>query len=304
MSPESSPKPRSLSNAEAALDMLLVTLLWGAFFVVGKLSVHEGSPLVVATLRFALASVVLVGLLAWREPDALRPSRQDLGLALGLGLTGVALYNGLAFYAFAHAPASDGAMISPSLNPVVTSVAAAILFGERLGRARVLGLIVALVGITLVFGGPALESAATPERLWGDVLFVGSGLAWSAYTLVGKLTVGRLSALASTTYAAVAGLALLLPVSWPELARTAWSRLSLGFWASIVFLALGSTVAAFLLWYRALAKIGAARTASWLPLVPVFGVGLGVATLGERPTPVQLTGMALAVLGVWVANRR
>jgi len=292
-------RPRS-----AALDMLGCTLLWGAFFVVGKHAVHEAAPLVVATLRFAMASVVLVGLLAWREPRWLRPARGDLGLALALGATGVALYNAFAFFGFALAPASDGAMISPSLNPAVTVIGAAILFHEPLTRARVGGLVLALTGIALVFGGPVLASGGAGGRLTGDGLFVLSALAWSAYTLVGRHAVGRLSPLTSTTYAAVAGLLLLLPFSAPALARTSWGQLSWAFWADITFLALGSTVAAFWLWYRALAKVGAARTASYLPLVPVFGVGLGVALLGDRPTPLQLAGMAVAVVGVWAASRR
>jgi drug/metabolite transporter (DMT)-like permease len=290
--------------ASAVLDMLACTLLWGAFFVVGKLSVHEASPLVVVCLRFATASLVLVGLLAAREPRALRFGLRDLPLALGLGATGVAVYNLLAFNGFTLAPAADGAMISPSVNPVVTAILAALFFREPLSRAQVGGLVLATIGIGLIFGGPALSSAATTERLVGDGLFLLSALCWSAYTLLGKLSVGRFSPLASTTYGAVLGLLMLLPISATALLQAPWAGLTLAFWAEVLFLALGSTVAAFLLWYRALAKVGAARTASYLPLVPIFGVMLGVLTLGERPTAVQLAGMLLAVVGVYGAHRR
>lgn len=290
-------------SGSAAAEMLGCTLLWGAFFVVGKASVGEARPLVVATLRFAVASVSLLALLVWREPQALRIGWRDGLLAAALGLTGVALYNGLAFYGFAYAPGSDGAMISPSLNPVITVLVAAFAFSEPLTRARLFGLLLALAGIALVFGGPSLASAATPERLFGDVLFVLSAVSWSAYTLLGKLAVRRFSPLASTTYAAVAGLAMLLPFAASDLARVRWGELSAGFWGAVAFLAWGSTVAAFLLWYHALGKVGAARTASYLPLVPIFGVALGVIALGDRPTSVQLAGMAIAVAGVYAANR-
>ena len=291
------------ASRAAVPEMLGCTLFWGAFFVAGKVAVREAAPLVVATLRFALAASALLVLLAWREPRSLRVARGDLPLAFALGATGVALYNVLAFFGFAFAPASDGAMISPGLNPVVTAFAAAPLFGERLTRARAIGLALALVGIAFIFGGPALREAAGPGRLLGDLLFVLSALAWSAYTLLGKLTVGRFSALASTTYAAVTGLLLLLPLAARDLWRTNFGALSAVFWMDIAILALFCTVAAFLLWYRALEKVGAARTASYLPLVPIFGVTLGIALLGDRPSGLQLGGMALAVFGVFWANR-
>jgi drug/metabolite transporter (DMT)-like permease len=287
----------------AALEMLLCTFVWGAFFVVGKMAVAETSPLAVAALRFAAASAMLLALLAWREPSAFRLDAHGIAVAVGLGLTGVAAYNALAFLGFARAPSADGAMISPSLNPAVTAVLAALLLGERLAAQRIAGLGLALAGVGLVFWGAQPEGGGR-DRWLGDLFFILSALTWSLYTLVGKVAARRFSPLASTTYASVAGFLLLLPVSAGELWRAPLLSLSWRLWAEVLFLAAFCTVVAFLLWYDAIRRVGAARTASYLPLVPIFGVVQGALILGDRPSAMQYAGMALGVAGVWVANRK
>jgi drug/metabolite transporter (DMT)-like permease len=83
----------------------------------------------------------------------------------------------------------------------------------------------------------------------------------------------------------------------------AWDHLSWTFWSAIAVLALLCTVAAFLFWYSAIRQLGASRTASFLPLVPIFGVLLGIGLLGDRPGPLQVLGMLLAIGGVYLANK-
>lgn len=288
----------------AVLSMLVVALLWGAFFVSGKLAVAEAPPLAIAWLRFAAASLLLASWLSLSGGKAAwAPLRREWRLALGLGATGVALYNALAFFGFGLAPASDGAMISPSLNPIVTALLAVPLFGERFGRRRGLALGLATFGIALVFWGPMTAAGLDHRRALGDLCFFGSALAWSAYTLLGKPAGKVFSPLQSTTFAAIAGLVLLTPFAVSPLAHTAWGALTAGFWLQIAFLAAGSTVAAFWLWYDAIRQIGPARAAGFLPLVPVFGVGFGMLGLGERPGALALAGMALAAIGVTAAAR-
>ena len=283
--------------------MLLVTFLWGAYFPAGKIAVAEAAPAMVAVLRFALAGAILLALLAWKEPAALRPPRRDWGLALGLGLTGGALYNMAVFEGMARAPAADAAMITPSLNPLLTVLLAALLFGEALTPRKAGALAVGVLGLALVFGGPALAATGGDQRLWGDLLFVGAAVAWSAYTLLGRAAAGRFTPLASATYAAVLGLPAMALAAGPAWGATPWATLTPAFWGAIAFMAIGCTVIAFLLFMAAIRAAGASQTAIWLLLIPIFGVGLGAALLGERPLPVQLAGMAVTILGVWLAQR-
>jgi drug/metabolite transporter (DMT)-like permease len=159
------------------------------------------------------------------------------------------------------------------------------------------------VGLGLLFVEPIRAAAAGPDRLWGDAAFVAGAVAWSAYTLLGKAAAGRFSPLASATYAAVLGLPVMALAAGPAWATTAWSSLSPTFWGAIAFMAVGCTVVAFALFLDAIRRIGAAATAIWLLLIPVFGVALAAAMLGERPQALQVLGMAITALAVWLAQR-
>lgn len=283
--------------------MLLVTFLWGAYFPFGKIAVAEAAPALVASLRFAVAGAILLVVLAWKEPAALRPPRRDWPLALGLGLTGGAAYNVAVFWGLQHAPAADASIITPSLNPLLTVLLAVPLFGEPLTGRKLGALGLGLAGLALVLAGPAMVATGGPARLTGDLLFVVGAVAWSSYTLLGKAAAGRFTPLASTTYAAVLGLPVMALAAGPAWTSTAWTALSPAFWGAIAFMAIGCTVIAFGLFLGAIARIGASRTAIWLLLIPVFGVAIGAALLGERPAPIQLAGMALTIAGVWQAQR-
>lgn len=290
------------TSRRAAAGMLLVTLLWGAYFPAGKVAVALAAPAMVATLRFALAGLILVALLAWREPAALRPRVADWPLALGLGLTGGAAYNLAVFAGLGHAPAADASMITPGLNPLLTLIGASVIFGEPLGWRRLVALGLGLVGLGLIVGEQALAAAAGPDRLYGDALFALAAVAWSAYTLLGRRAAGRFSPLASATYAALGGLPLMAIAAGPAWLTTPWASLPASFWGAIAFMAIGCTVIAFLLFMDAIARVGAAGTAVWLLLIPVFGVALGALILGEQPSAIQVLGMAVTIVGVGTAT--
>jgi drug/metabolite transporter (DMT)-like permease len=258
----------------------------------------------VAALRFLVAGTALAVILARQEPQAFSLSKRDWGLAIALGATGVAAYNALTFLGLAIAPGTDAAMISPSLNPVLTVFFAALWFKEPLTRNKTLGLGLAIAGLALIFGGPALSAHASDKRWIGDVLFLVSGVVWSAYTLLGRLTASRFSSLASSAYAAMLGAVILLPFAWGDLVHVHWAALSPAFWGHILFLAFGSTLLAFMLFQNSIRLVGAAGTVTYLPLIPIFGVVLGVLFLHEQPGPVQVAGLAVAIAGVITANRR
>lgn len=287
----------------AVLQMLLCTFFWGAFYVVGKLAVAEAPPLVVATLRFAIAGLVLTAVMAVREPGLPRLERRDWLLVLGLGFTGVLAFNAFTFQGFVYAPASDAALINPSLNPIVTALLAAVIFGEKLWRTKLYGIALCVLGIVILFASHTGAAVDSHARLLGDLCFVLSALSWSAYTLLTRVAIARFSSLALTTYTSLAGLMMLLPLSAPALVRTDWAALGATFWGSVLMLALLCTVLSFLLWNGAIRRAGASRAASFLPLVPVFGLALGAVVLHETLGLVHLVVAACAIGGVYLANK-
>jgi drug/metabolite transporter (DMT)-like permease len=287
------------------LSMVLVAALWGGFFVVGKLAVSDVAPLVVGTWRFLVAAPFFVLLLLAVRGKERSPGMRDFPLLLGLGVTGIFAYNWLAFEGMRLASAADGAMISPTLNPILTMVLAGWLFGESITRQRVLGIALAIFGELLVFQDAIVGMHAHPERLWGDLYYLASAVCWSAFTLLGRVAASRLGPITTSAYSSLIGAFLLLVVTGPGVLNVPTTGSpALRFWLAIAFMAVGGTVLALVLWNRGIAKLGAVKAASYTYLVPVFAIGMSVVFLHERPSVVQVVGCGLVLAGVAIANRR
>lgn len=286
------------------LSLILVAALWGGFFVVGTLSVHEAPPLTVGAWRFLVATPCFLVLLLPRWKLEARPTWRDVPLLAGMGATGILAYNGLSFEAMQRAGAADGAMITPALHPLITLLVAGMLFAEPLTFARVLGVLLAIIGEALVFQEALSSMATRPDRLVGDLYYLLAAFCWSAYTLLGRAASRRFSPLATSVYSTVLGTLMYLPVAGPALLQFPTGAAAWRFWLGILYLSLGGTVVAFWLWHRGIARIGASRAATFSYLVPVSALLLSALFLHDRPTLTQLGGTALVLAGVVLANTR
>jgi drug/metabolite transporter (DMT)-like permease len=285
--------------------MLLMVVLWAGAFVAAKLSVSSGpggfvAPELVAFLRFLVAGVLMFAILAIWKRDALSLNCKDLPLLFGLGATGIAGYNLCFFWGARLSLASDGAAIIPTLNPILTMFAAAILLGERLTRRKLAGAALSLVGQSLIFWALFRASASDPQRMAGNLFFLAGVLFWTTYSILGRIAARRFSPLVSTTWATLSGTLLLLPFA---LYGASYSNgYTPTFWIYVGYLAIGGTVGGFVLWSRGVHRMGASRTAVFLNLVPVATLVLAFFLLGERPALTQVIGILIVMAGVYVAT--
>ena len=216
------------------VKLTLVALIWGGSFIAGRVTALEMSAPTAALWRYLVATIVLVAILFVREKNWPRlSSRQWIGVMF-LGITGVVAYNLFFIYGLATVQASRGSLIL-ALNPAATMIGAALFLHEPLTLTKA-------GGIGLAFFGVAIElSGGNPVALMqggagvGEIALFGSAIAWAAYTLIARRITVNVSPLAITTYAAVAGTAMLAIVS---LARgdLVVPKASLAAWASLVYM--------------------------------------------------------------------
>jgi drug/metabolite transporter (DMT)-like permease len=272
---------------------------FGGTWPAGKVAAEHVPPAVVAETRFVTAAALL-WLWARLSGQAVAwPRRADLPLVAVLGLTVVLAYNLCFLYGLRHAPATDGSLLVPGLIPIVTTLLAWPVLGERPTRRAGAGLALAFAGL-VVIADPV--GGFGSDRLLGDALFVGASLSWAAYTLAGREAVARFGSVGSNVLATAGGSLLLLPVTF---LGGGWGRLGAApaqAWASIGYLSLLGTVLAFVLFYEGVRLIGAARAASFALLVPIVGVLSSVLVLGERLRPALAVGGAIVIGGLWLAE--
>ncbi|MDQ2674454.1 MAG: DMT family transporter [Chloroflexota bacterium] len=289
------------SDRAAYIALVAMAICFGGTWVPAAVAVDSVPPFTIAAVRFGIASVLLY---AWARL-AKRPlspiTRDDWPMILGLAVTAVAGYNWLFLTALTMAPATDGAIIVPGLAPVFTALIAGAVLRESLGVRGFAGLAIAAVGLLLVVG-PAGDAGGT--RLLGDALFLAGAALWGVYSVLARAASRRFNAVSTTLYGTALGTLILIPLALTENGLSALLGAELDALASIGYLAVFGTVAAFVLLNLGVARIGAARASAFALLVPVVGVLTSVAFLGEELGPLTVVGGLVVLAGLWLVEHR
>ena len=289
------------SDRAAYLALTAMAICFGGTWVPAAVAVDSVPPFTIAAVRFGIASVLLF---AWARL-ANRPlspiTRGDWPMIIGLAVTAVAGYNWLFLTALTMAPATDGAIIVPGLAPVFTAIIAGAVLRESLGVRGFAGLALAAVGLLLVVS-PGGEAGDT--RLLGDALFVAGAVLWGVYSVLAKTVSRRFNAVSTTLYGTALGTLILVPLALTENGTAALVGAPVEALASIGYLAVFGTVAAFVLLNLGVARIGAARASAFALLVPIVGVLTSVAFLGEELGPLTVLGGIVVLAGLWLVEHR
>jgi drug/metabolite transporter (DMT)-like permease len=295
-----------LSHGAVHLRLVGMALLWGASWPAGRTLALAMPPLSGAAWRFTLAAMLLAAWAVWRQREWPQLDRKQwLGLALA-GAIGVAGYAVFFMAALQRVEASRAAVVVTT-NPVFTTLLAAWLFKEKFNARIAFGLTCALLGAVTVLTHGAPWKLFTGGIGIGEWLLVGCIATWVGYTLIARALLGGIDSLVATAISSVVGTAWLwivaLAVDGGAVMSNSITSLSPAGWLSMIFLAVGSTVLAYAWYFRGVAELGAGTAASYISLVPVFGVASAVLVLGESLDASLLVGGALAVAGVVLTNR-
>ncbi len=232
---------------------------------------------------------------------ALPATRGGWALLVTSALGGFVLFPVLFTLGLRDTSASHAALILASLA-VFTGLIAA-LFERTAPPARWwLGAAIALIGEALLIGS-RFGFETVEEALFGDLLIVASCAAASA----GYVTGGRLSRTLGTWPTTLWGIAIggvvLLPALPFAAAGVAWSAVGVSGVIAIGYLAVVSSLLAYVAWYWALGAGGIGRVGTWQFAMPIVSLGLAVVILAE-PLSWPLAGSATVILaGIWIAGR-
>ena len=202
-------------------------------------------PLTLTGLRFAIAALVLspMAVPVIRRLSTGQLARIATVASIGLWGQMVLIYLGI------NDSNSAIAAIIVGLEPVLIAVWAALLLNERFTARTAAGLCIGLVGSLLVAGLGRADGAS----LAGLLFLLGTGVAFSWYTVASKSFLGMCTPVELTAVISVAGAIWALA---PMLAEIALGN---GFdgtgprsWLMVLYLGIGNSVIAYSLWNRAL----------------------------------------------------
>lgn len=279
---------------------LLVTtsaFFWGANFVLAGPVLASLPPLWAAAVRFLLGAALMFIIASVRREEMVSLLRRHAATYLLLGTVGITAFNLLFFYALQSTSANSAALIMAT-NPLLTALLAAAFLGEKPAARQLVALPVALTGVLVVISHGDMGKLASLSFVHGDLLMLAANLSWALYNVLTRRYMPQASPVANTSWIMAVGATLLLAAALGS--DTHVHTLDVKASLSMAVMVVGGTVLAYLFWGIGIARLGAARTAIFLNLVPVFAMLIG-AFLGTLPSAAQLAGGLLVLGGVTIS---
>lgn len=287
-------------RAHILVPFVIITLIWGSTWLVIRDQLGVVPPGWSVTYRFAAASLAMF-LYAAATRTPLTVPRACWPLVLLVGLTQFVLNFNLVYRAEAYVTSGLVAVVF-ALLIVPNAILARIFLGQGLSRPFLLGSLVALAGIGLLFAHELKLDGSDNSAVYKGI----------GFTLLGVLSASAANVAQATERARSLPVATL--VAWSmaigALADGAIARASAGppvfdprpgYIAGLLYLGLAASALAFLLYYRIIREIGAARAAYSSVIIPVIAMGLSTVFEGYRWSVTAALGAALTLAGLIVA---
>ncbi len=284
--------------------LILANVLWACSYVAAKFVLRDISANMMNALRMIISAMVLLPLLLALRKE-LNLTRRDLPQLALLATVGIVMAKTLEFGGLAFSTASDVALLITS-ESIFTAVLSWLLLRERFKPLTGFALLLGLVGVYLIVERsllPNIPPGGGALRILGDLLVILGLICEAFYTVRGKALLVKHPPLLITSAAIVGSAIIWVPLAGGEVLYSGWHPLSLTAWLGLGWLAIMSTVVAYLAWFKGLEKVDGSAAASTLFIQPLLGTILAIMLLNDQLLPTTIIGGILIVISVYLISR-
>ena len=272
-------------NSKQILLALIVPITWGLGFTLAKIGMEQFSALLIMSIRFGIAGLVLV----WFTKPPWGHMREIFLVAL----IGSTIQYGLTYNGLKGIDASTAAILVQLEGPIL-ALMGTILLKEKLGFTRALGMGLAFAGVFIIAGEPRLEG-----HIDSVILLVAGSAVWA----IAQIMISRLKGLSGITilaWVAIMATPQMLLASF-IIENGQWQAIttaSLFDWSIIFYLAFIMTVLGYSVWYHLLSNVDVSKVSPFLMLLPITSIIAGMILLDEKFTKAMAIGGVMIMIGV------
>lgn len=277
---------------------LLAVCIWAGNTIVSKLAAGAIPPSAIAFERWLIAFIILTPFVARSVWSHRRTIWRQLPKLAALGLLGMAICQGLGYYAARFTSATNMAILL-SLVPLLTLVLSALILREMPSRLALLGGLLSLLGIFVVLGkgDPAALLSQGVGR--GDTLMLVIVLAYAAYGVLLKGWSGHLP-LFTSLYVQIGWAVIFL---LPAYLLGDPSTLTPGNVTMTLYAAIPGSIIAPFVWMSAVKHLGAGRTTIFMNLIPILTAIVAAIFLKESLHVYLVLGGGMTIAGIVISQR-
>lgn len=286
--------------------MTAAALFWSGAFIAGKFSVPWIPTFTLTFLRFLFAAAALrlagkTELFSGEGERNFCVKKEHWPVFLFNGIVGMFGYHVFFFLALKSTTAINASIIG-AMNPIVTTIFAAVWMKTKIPGRQIFGIILSFAGVLLTLSGGSLEVLQACSFNRGDLLMAAAVLCWAAYGVFSKCRGKGIPPLSLTYYSFVVCTVILIPFVLWEKPWIFMGDIPASAWLAVLYMSLFPSVAGYLIQQIAIKIIGPSRTSVFINLVPIFSMILAVPVLGETLKPVKVLTAGIIIAGVWICQ--
>jgi len=292
----------SPNNSARSLWLVFIALgfFWGSSYLFIKLGVNAGlTPFTLVTLRLLVGSILLGTVLFFSHESLPRDPRVYVRIGI-LAFFAIALPFVLITIAEQHVVSALAATLTAPV-PLFTIPFAAVMLHERINLAKVLGVIVGLVGVAVLMGFDPAQIGQTDLTfqlvLVGAAVSYGFGGVFARKYVTGMrpMVPAFIEVASALVMVAIGALIFENPIGQ-------LTTMDSQAWVSILWLGVFGSGLAYIAFFRLIGAWGATRTTLVAYLLPIWGIALGFIVLNEPLQQGLILGTALIIAGIAFVN--
>ncbi|MBI3103323.1 EamA family transporter [Candidatus Daviesbacteria bacterium] len=292
-----------LSKPIPYIALILAHLIWGANFVVAKVTLQEFPPMTLAFLRFSLASLFLAPFFL-AETKKVKVDKSDYPKLVAIGILIITLNIAFFFEGIKKTTAINASVLT-LIIPMLSVLLGWWFLKEKIYLVNLLGIFVGLIGAVIIIGLPEiLVGEFLPQAMLGNVLVLLAATFWVIGAVIARGMLKKYSSLVITAIAFMTGtVTFIIPALSEYFKNPAFiSQITILGLLGLTYMTLLSSISAYFLFEWGLAKVGVIKADLLQYIEPFVAAGLAVLILGEQITIPLIVGAILIIAGVYLGT--
>jgi len=279
---------------------IIACIIWSGNFIVSRYSIQLAGPISLAFFRWSIATITMLPFAIQNFQKEKQLFKDNFSYFFWMALVGVALYNTMIYQAGHSTTAINMALFGSIIHPIVATLLAAWIVQEKLNWKSITGIALGIIGIIVLLSKGDLTTLLHLKITTGDLWMIGAGLCFGSYNVfVRKKPIG----ISNNSFLLVLfaiGTILLCPFAIYEMNYIQPVHFNKQLLFIVLYLGIGNSTIAYLLWNKAIHTLGSAKTALFGTLIPFLSSIEALFILNEQFNIFQIISGGIIICGILI----
>lgn len=286
----------------ALIVVSIATLIYGVNYTIAK----EVMPIYVKPFGFILIRVIGATAIFWMLSLFVKSQKIDksdykkilIASFFGIGLNMLSFFKGLSL----TTPISASVMMVTS--PIMVLIFSSILIKKNIGKQRILGIIIGLIGaILLITFGNSQDTEATNSN-WGNFLVFVNATSYGLYLVISKKLIEKYHPITLVKWMYLFGLIFTIPFGYNELKEVVWQEMPTNIYWNIGFVVVFTSCVTYLFNLYGLSKLKPTTVSVFIYLQPVIATIYALIVGSDSLNLVKIGATLLIFSGVYLVTKQ